>query len=261
MSSLIHGSFLCNSWSVQIISHRHLYEDLEGDDPDEATGSSNTKATSQTNGRIASDPESLVPLRIGVDDSVNGSASMEASNKPSEATNTPKPEDDDDEEEDILGFNYALVWLGIVTVFIAILSDAIAETIESAGEAYGISGVFLSTIVLPIIGNAAEHASAVVFGVKNKLDLSIGIAVGSACQISVFVIPFMVTVGWMIGKDMSLNFGEFESYTLFLTVILVTFAIKDGTSNYFVGVVMIVAYLIIAAAFLARNDQSLSSSS
>jgi Ca2+:H+ antiporter len=92
---------------------------------------------------------------------------------------------------------------------------------------------------------------------KNKLDLSMGIAVGSACQISIFVIPCMVVVGWMIGKDMSLNFGLFESFTMFLAVVMVVASIKDGKSNYLTGLVLIAAYFIIAAAFMARNDQSL----
>ncbi len=162
-----------------------------------------------------------------------------------------------DDEEDILGFNYACIWLAIITVFIAILSDAISATIEDAGTNYNISAVFLSTIVLPIIGNAAEHASAIIFGMRNNLDLSLGIAVGSSCQIAVLVIPLMVIVGWMMDKDMSLDFGVFESFTLFITVVGVTFAIKDGTSNYYLGVILIVAYFIIAAGFMARNDEPL----
>jgi Ca2+:H+ antiporter len=200
--------------------------------------------------------KSLVVNPLNVNGITNQSGSIDVSQSNSAGS---KGEDDDEEEEDILGFNYACLWLAVITVFIAILSDAISATIEDAGESYKISGVFLSTIVLPIIGNAAEHASAVIFGMRDKLDLSLGIAIGSSCQIAVFVIPLMVVVGWIADKDMSLNFGFFESMTMFLTVICVTFAIKDGTSNFFLGFILIIAYIIIAAGFLSRYDEPLDS--
>jgi len=244
---------------LQLFTHRYLYEDVP-DVVDHPPSNSRRSSSAKVN-MSSPDLESIYPLRIGMDRSVNNVDSSD-SIAPPHTMETPKTSaPDDEEEEDILGVNYALFWLSVITVFISILSDALSETIESAGVSYGVSGVFLSTIVLPIVGNAAEHASAVIFGMKNKLDLSMGIAVGSACQISIFVIPLMVVVGWMIGKDMSLNFGLFESFTMFLTVAVVVFSIKDGTANYFSGLLLIVAYLIIAAAFMTRNDQSLSSSS
>ena len=166
-------------------------------------------------------------------------------------------EDNDDEEEDILGYKYAILWLAIITVFIAFLSEALVDTIEHAGEQAGISNVFLSTIVLPIMGNAAEHASAVMFALKGKLDMSLGVAIGSSTQIALLVLPLLVIIGWMIGKDMDLNFEEFEANTLFLTVIMVTFAIMGGKSNWLIGEILIVAYFVIAAGFLTRYDESL----
>lgn len=168
------------------------------------------------------------------------------------------PAGDDDEEEDILGFNYAIFWLCVITVLIAVLSDAIASTIQNAGDSYNISGVFLSTIVLPIIGNAAEHASAIIFAMKNRLDISLGVAIGSSTQIAVFVIPFLVVLGWIMDRSLSLNFGAYESSSLFLTVVLVTFALKDGVSNYFIGAILIMAYLVVSAGFLAHFNESLS---
>ena len=248
-----------------MFTHRNLFEDKLGDATDRESStqppSSNCCIHFNVNEEkipLIIDPESLSPSRIEMDRSVNIVESSDSIAPPHtvEISKSSTPNDCDD-DEDILGFNYALFWLGVITFFIAILSDALSETIESAGESYGVSGVFLSTIVLPIVGNAAEHASAVTFGMKNKLDLSMGIAVGSACQISIFVIPCMVVVGWMIGKDMSLNFGLFESFTMFLAVVMVVASIKDGTSNYLTGLVLIAAYFIIAAAFMTRNDQSL----
>lgn len=163
----------------------------------------------------------------------------------------------EDEEEDILGLKYALFWLSIVTAFIAVLSDAIASSIENAGKSYKISSVFLSVIVLPIVGNAAEHASAVIFAIKNKLDISIGVAVGSSTQIAVLVIPTLVILGWMMGHPVTLDFGFFEGMTLLLTVILTGFAIKDGSSNYLTGLVLITAYFVVAGGFLVCVDENL----
>lgn len=165
--------------------------------------------------------------------------------------------DEEEEEEDILGIKYACVWLAIITVFISLLSEALSASIENAASSLNISSIFLSAIILPIVGNAAEHAGAVMFAVKNKLDLSIGVAIGSSTQIALMVLPLLVILGWMTGRNMSLNFGGFEASSLFLTVVLVTFAIKDGTSTWLLGVVLIAAYLIISAGFLVHYDENL----
>lgn len=164
---------------------------------------------------------------------------------------------DSDEEEDVLGFNFAIVWLGIITIFIAILSNSMVECIEATAEK--VSGFFLSAIVLPIVGNAAEHASAVMFAMKNKLDLSLGVAVGSSTQIALMVLPSLVIFGWILDKPMSLNFHQFETATLVISVITVTFAIKNGTSNWLLGAILIGAYVIIATGFLVHNNESLDS--
>ena len=163
--------------------------------------------------------------------------------------------DDEEEEEDILGFNYSIIWLAIITIFISFLSNFLVESIEATAE--NVSGFFLSAIVLPIVGNAAEHASAIVFAMKNKLDLAMGVAVGSSTQIAVFVLPFLVLVGWVLDKPMSLNFRAFETSTLFLSVVTVTFAIKNGTSNWLVGATLIAAYVVIATGFLVHNNETL----
>ena len=186
-------------------------------------------------------------------DDEDGEKGSKASEKPTAATTTA---DDDDEEEDVLGLRNALIWLTISTVFIAILSDAISATIEAAASDMGMSKVFIAAILLPIVGNAAEHAGAVMFAMKGKLDLSLGVAIGSSTQIALCVLPLLVLIGWMGGYDLSMNFGGFEAATLFLTVISVTFAIKDGRSDWLVGLTLIAAYIVIALGFWAHeNDQ------
>ena len=99
-------------------------------------------------------------------------------------------EDDDDEEEeeeDILGVKYALFWLAVITAFISVLSDVVVDNIQTAAVDLKIPKLFIAAIVVPIIGNAAEHASAIVFALKNKLNITLGVAVGSSCQIALMV--------------------------------------------------------------------------
>jgi len=160
-------------------------------------------------------------------------------------------------EVDLLGFHYALLWLSVLTVMISLLSDMISSSIEEAAEDINMSGVFLAAIVLPIVGNAAEHASAISFAMRNKMDVTIGLAVGSSTQIALCVLPLLVLLGWCGGCDMSLNFGAFESVTLMVSVIGVTFATKDGTSNWLLGLLLIAAYFIVAIGFYAHKNDSL----
>jgi Ca2+:H+ antiporter len=166
-------------------------------------------------------------------------------------------DDDDDEEEDLLGFWPALTWLAVITILISILSDYLVKSIEKAAAAWNISGIFLSAIVIPIIGNAAEHAGAVIFAMKNKLDLALGIAIGSSTQIALMVLPMLVIIGWMDRKSMTMNFQSYEATTLFLTVVTVTFAIKDGNSNWLIGAALLAAYVMISAGFWVHHDESL----
>ncbi|KAJ7514884.1 hypothetical protein O6H91_23G064500 [Diphasiastrum complanatum] len=128
------------------------------------------------------------------------------------------------------------------------------DTEEGASDSWNIPLAFISVIILPIVGNAAEHASAIMFALKDKLDISLGVAIGSSTQISMFVIPFCVVVGWIMGKPMDLNFQLFETATLFITVLVVAFMLQEGTSNYFKGLMLIFCYLIVGASFFVHID-------
>ncbi len=173
----------------------------------------------------------------------------------------PRTNDDDDEEkdadEDILGFRFAIVWLLIITIFVGFLSDMLIETIEDAADGSSVTGVFLSAVVIPVIGNVVEHVSSILVCMKNKVDLAIGISVGSATQIAVLVLPFTTIIGWMMNKDFSLNFYGYESVCLTLSVLLTTIAIKDGKSNWFIGLILVLAYFLVAIGFFAEKEQSL----
>nr|KAJ0188793.1 hypothetical protein LSAT_V11C900506400 [Lactuca sativa] len=169
-------------------------------------------------------------------------------------------DDDDDEESPNISKYECVIWLNILTLFISILSEYLVNSIEGASVAMNIPIAFISVILLPIAGNAAEHASAIMFVMKDKLDISLGVAIGSSTQISMFVvrvffsIPFCVVVGWIMGRPLDLNFQLFETTTLIMTVLVVAFMLQDGTSNYFKGVMLVFCYLIDAASFFVYID-------
>ncbi|KAF8410908.1 hypothetical protein HHK36_003445 [Tetracentron sinense] len=141
----------------------------------------------------------------------------------------------DDEVPEISKWE-SIIWLSILTAWISILSEYLVDSLEGASVAWKIPVAFISVILLPIVGNAAEHASAIMFAMKDKL------------------IPFCVVVGWIMGRPMDLNFQLFETATLFITVLVVAFLLQDGTSNYFKGLMLILCYLIVAASFFVHVD-------
>ncbi|KAK8518145.1 hypothetical protein V6N13_027630 [Hibiscus sabdariffa] len=160
-------------------------------------------------------------------------------------------EDDDgiSEEEPVIGFWSGFIWLVGMTAVIALLSEYVVGTIEDASNSWGISVSFISIILLPIVGNAAEHAGAIIFAFKNKLDISLGVALGSATQISMFVVPLCIVVAWIMGIKMDLNFNLLETGSLALSIIAVAFTLQDGTSHYLKGLVLLLLYIVIGACF------------
>ncbi|KAI5662122.1 hypothetical protein M9H77_21445 [Catharanthus roseus] len=161
---------------------------------------------------------------------------------------------DDEEESPEISKWESIIWLSILTAWISVLSEYLVNAIEGASVAFNIPVAFISVVLLPIVGNAAEHAGAVMFAVKDKLDISLGVAIGSSTQISMFGIPFCVVVGWVMGCPMDLNFQLFETATLFMTVLVGAFMLQEGTSNYFKGLMLLFCYLIVAASFFVHID-------
>lgn len=131
---------------------------------------------------------------------------------------------------------------GLVAFCAELLVDAIPDMIGNTG----VSEAFVGLIILPIVGNAAEHVTAVAVAMKNKMDLALGIALGSSIQIALFITPIVVLLGWILDKDMSLLFTLFETISLFVTVFVVNFLVLDGRSNYLEGSLLIAAYVLIA---------------
>ncbi|KAA8648545.1 hypothetical protein EYZ11_001139 [Aspergillus tanneri] len=160
----------------------------------------------------------------------------------------------DAEEEHILNPWAATVALIIVTVLVAICADYLVGRIDSIVEKTGMSRTFIGLILIPIVGNAAEHVTAVVVAWKGKMDLAIGVAIGSSLQIALFVTPFLVILGWIMNVEMTLNFHIFETVAFFISGLVVTFLIQDGKSNYLEGGLCLGMYVILALAFYVYPD-------
>lgn len=175
------------------------------------------------------------------------------------------PEVPDDEEEEENGeedeasmsaWSAAAVLIG-VTLVISICADYLVDSIDAIVATGAISKNFIGLILIPIVGNAAEHVTACVVAVRNKMDLAMGVAVGSSVQIALLVTPFLVLLGWAMGKEMDLQFETFETVSFFISVLVVTYTILDGKSNYLEGAMLFGLYVIIAVAFYAMPSDAL----
>nr|POE60479.1 vacuolar cation/proton exchanger 5 [Quercus suber] len=124
----------------------------------------------------------------------------------------------------------SVIWLLIISACVSILSEYLVDTIERASIALNMPVSFISVILLPLVGNAVDHASAITFSMKDKL------------------IPFSVVLGWIMGQPMDLNFQLFETATLFISVFVVALMLQEGT-HYFKGLMLLLCYLIVAASF------------
>ncbi|EGN95738.1 hypothetical protein SERLA73DRAFT_60702 [Serpula lacrymans var. lacrymans S7.3] len=136
----------------------------------------------------------------------------------------------------------------LVTVITSFCADYLVASIEETADRYNIPKPFIGLILLPIVANAAEHVTSVWMAMKGKMELTIGICVGSSIQIATFVIPLLVVIGWITGHPLTLQFANFETIVLSASVLLVTLLIMDGKSNYMEGLMLIVLYLVIAIA-------------
>jgi Ca2+:H+ antiporter len=161
---------------------------------------------------------------------------------------------DAEEQPQLLSAWGAAALLVVVTVLVAICAEFLVDSIDSIVKSTGISKTFIGLILIPIVGNAAEHVTAIVVAYKDKMDLAIGVAIGSSLQIALFVTPFLVVLGWIMDRPMTLHFETFETVSFFLASLVVTLLIEDGKSNYLEGLMCLGMYLIIALAFFVYPD-------
>ncbi len=144
------------------------------------------------------------------------------------------------------------LWLTVLlvaTIAVAFESELLVDSLEVATANLGLTTLFTGVILVPIIGNAAEHATAVTVAMKNKMDLSVSVSVGSSLQIALFVAPVLVLIGWVIGQPMNLDFNPFELVGVAVAVLIANSVSSDGRSDWLEGILLLAAYMVLGLAF------------
>lgn len=152
-------------------------------------------------------------------------------------------------EQPTMSMPMAVALLLGATVGVAFMSEFLVGSIEHVTHAFGLSEMFIGVILVPIVGNAAEHLTAVTVAMKNKMDLSLGIAIGSTTQIALLIAPVLVIAGAFTGKPLTLHFDGFEVLAVLAAVGVVNFVTLDGETNWLEGLMLVATYLLLAVAF------------
>ena len=139
--------------------------------------------------------------------------------------------------------------LAAAAVLTGFVSEILVHAVDAAGTELGLGKVFMGVVVVAVVGNAAEHSTAVLVAMKNKMDLALGIAMGSSMQIALFVAPVLVIAGHVIGQPLGLEFTLLEVAAVMLSVLAVGQLVQDGRTNWFEGVQLLAVYAILAVAF------------
>jgi Ca2+:H+ antiporter len=132
---------------------------------------------------------------------------------------------------------------------IGLVSEFLVGAVDAAGSSLGLGKVFMGVIVIAVVGNAAEHSTAIIVARKGQMDLALGIAMGSAMQIALFVAPVLVIAGHLIGHPMGLEFTVLEVSAVMLSVMAVSYLVLDGRTHWFEGVQLLAIYAILAMTF------------
>jgi len=165
-------------------------------------------------------------------------------------------DEEEDAEEASMTLSFALGALGVTTILVALCSEFLVNSLEEVSATWGLSEVFIGLILLPIIGNAAEHATAVTVAMKGKMDLALGVALGSSVQIALCVVPALCLVGWFMNKPLTLDFHPFETIILVVSVLVVNSTVTNGMSTWLEGVMLIMSYCIIGIAYYFRQESN-----
>merc|ERR1712083_480285 len=161
---------------------------------------------------------------------------------------------EDEDEDAAMGPLTASILLIFCTVACDRSTDALIESLQGTISELGLSKEFIGIILLPIIGNAAEHYTAITVAVNDKMDLALGVAVGSSCQMALFVSPFAVLAGYIFGQPMSLDFHSFQLSVLFMAILSVAFVLYAKSTHWLYGAVMVIAYLAVSVVYFCEPD-------
>ena len=143
---------------------------------------------------------------------------------------------------------FILIVLVVATISIAIESEFLVSGVEDITSKLGLSEFFVGIILIPIIGNAAEHTTAITMALKDKMDVALEIALGSSLQVILFVAPILIFLS-LLFTPMSIIFNQFELVALIVSVLIANKVAGDGQSNWLEGAQLMAVYLIIAAGF------------
>ncbi len=159
------------------------------------------------------------------------------------------PVEEDEEPKTEVNMTRALIMLALATIGIVLMSEALVATVEPVATSLHLSEFFVGIIVVPLIGNVAEHVVAIKVAYNNQMDLSISISLGSSLQIALFVAPVLVFVSLLFSNKLLLVFNPYELIALATASIVVTLVSQDGESNWMEGAQLLAVYLILALAF------------
>lgn len=143
----------------------------------------------------------------------------------------------------------SIILLGASLIGVVIVSEVLVSSVEVTIKKFGFSEMFVGAIIVGVVGNAAEHSSAIMLARKDKLDLSIGIAAGSGTQVAIFVVPILVIAGIVVNRHFNLVFTIYELAVVFLSAIILNLIAHDGKSNWFEGIMLAAVYIIVAVGF------------
>jgi Ca2+:H+ antiporter len=143
----------------------------------------------------------------------------------------------------------SVIVLAVATVGVALMSEALVGAVEATAKALGFTEVFVGVILVAIIGNAAEHSTAVLMAMKNQMDLAVNIAIGSSIQVALFVAPVLVFSSYAFGRPMDLVFSTFEVVAVTIAAGVATLVAMDGESNWMEGAQLLGVYAILGLAF------------
>jgi Ca2+:H+ antiporter len=155
-------------------------------------------------------------------------------------------------DEDSWGWSVrtSVIALAIAGVLVGVMSEVLVSSISEASKSVGLSEFFIGVIVIAIVGNAAEHWVAVLVAMKDKMDLSVNIAIGSSAQVALFVAPVLVLASFFIGPHpLALVFNGFELGAILIAILIANYVTQDGESTWFEGVQLLAVYLVFGIAF------------
>eukprot|EP01064_Diplonema_japonicum_P001584 TRINITY_DN11042_c1_g1_i1.p1 TRINITY_DN11042_c1_g1~~TRINITY_DN11042_c1_g1_i1.p1 ORF type:complete len:482 (+),score=38.70 TRINITY_DN11042_c1_g1_i1:58-1503(+) len=177
-----------------------------------------------------------------------------------EAMKLVENESDDEEEDPLFTVSFAVTALAVCTVLISIESDIVVGALEPFAKSSGISRAFIAVILLPIVGNVCEHASAIIMAFRGKMDVAIGVAVGSSIQIATFVIPLLVVISWGLNGEnpppingkpgaLDLNFHPFCTVLILVAVLVVNTVINVEYGTWITGLFLCATYTMAAVCY------------